>query len=98
MTPPVNALIAAREHLTNRRDEQVDWQAVDFIDAQLSQVPPGDDNRVDLLLGRSCAVLPDYEVKPGWYVAPAVVSMRPETIALIEATRLIFEAAEPIEY
>lgn len=55
----INALIAIRERATNRIDEQIDWNAVDPIDAQLAQVPPGQRNDVDLLLGRPDAVLPE---------------------------------------
>lgn len=54
----INVFIKLREHATNKRDEQIAWGAVDLIDAQLSKVPPGQDNRIDLLLGRRCAVLP----------------------------------------
>lgn len=59
MTPQeIDLIIAARDRLTNVRDEQVDWEAVDAFDAALADVPAGTDNRVDLLLGRMCAVLP----------------------------------------
>lgn len=40
----------------------------------------------------------EMEVEPGWYVNPAVTLMQPDTIALLEQTRLIFEQSEPIEY
>lgn len=91
----IDELIALRDRLTDRRDEAVDYVAVDQIDAKLAQVPAGERNDVDLLLGRTCAVLP---VREGWYVGPAVMLMQPDTIALLEQTRLIFEAAQPIEY
>jgi hypothetical protein len=55
-------LIARRDRLTNRRDGRLNRPALDEIDAQLSALcPAGQSNDVDLLLGRSCAVLPDYE-------------------------------------
>ncbi len=61
MTPPTPAqiarLIARRERLTNRRDERINFPAVKEIDAQLAQVPAGERNDVDLLLGRPCAQL-----------------------------------------
>lgn len=55
----INRLIERRNKLTNRRDGLTDSAVIARIDAQLRDVPPGQDNRVDLLLGRSCAVLPD---------------------------------------
>lgn len=54
----IDAICDARDRLTDRRDEEVDWEAVDAFDAVLATVPPGQDNRVDLYLGRPCAVLP----------------------------------------
>lgn len=61
MTPyiSVDDLIELRNRLTDRRDEQIDYVAVDEIDAQLHDVPPGTRNDVDLLLGRGEAVLPE---------------------------------------
>ncbi len=53
----IDILIAARNRLTNRRDEQIDFAAVDNIDALLSTCKPGRRNDVDLLLGRTCATL-----------------------------------------
>lgn len=70
----IDALIAIRERATNRRDEQIDWNAVDLIDAQLAQVPAGKRNDVDLLLGRSCAQLPEcveYQLRPATDTAAA---------------------------
>lgn len=59
MTPQeIDLIIAARDRLTDRRDEQVDWEAVRHFDEVLATVPPGERNDVDLLLGRACAVLP----------------------------------------
>lgn len=57
-TDQIDRLINRREKLTNRRDGRLNRPALDEIDAKLSQVPPGADNRVDKLLGRPCAVLP----------------------------------------
>jgi hypothetical protein len=54
----IDYLIAQRERLTNRRDEQIDFDAVAAIDAKLRQVPAGTRNDVDLALGRPEAVLP----------------------------------------
>lgn len=46
--------------LASRRDERINKPALDEIAAKLAeQVPPGQNNEVDPLLGRSCAVLPD---------------------------------------
>lgn len=53
----IDRLIARRNRLTNRRGTY-NKPAVDGIDAQLSQVPAGERNDIDLLLGRSCATLP----------------------------------------
>ncbi len=55
----IDRLIRNRNKLTDRRDERINYPAVDEIDAQLSEVPPGQRNDVDLLLGRSCAKLPE---------------------------------------
>jgi hypothetical protein len=57
----INRMIAARNKLTNVRDERIDWTTVDAIDTMLRDVPAGQRNDVDLLLGRSCAVLPTRE-------------------------------------
>jgi hypothetical protein len=54
----IDQLIAVRNYQTNRRDELTDWAQVDSIDVLLRDVPPGQRNDVDLLLGRLCAVLP----------------------------------------
>lgn len=69
----INTIIAARERLTNRRDEQIDWVAVDHFDAVLAQVPAGTRNDVDLLLGRP-AELPErveYQLRPATDTAAA---------------------------
>lgn len=58
-TAQIDRLIARRERLTNRRDGLTDSAVINRIDAQLATIPAGQDNRVDLLLGRSCATLPD---------------------------------------
>lgn len=90
----INALIATRERLTNLRDEQIDWTAVDLIDDVLSEVPPGQDNRVDLLLGRSCAVLPERDALQAACYGKGVMQWKrykPITIADAERFRLISE-------
>ena len=56
----IDTIIEARNLLTNRSGD-VDFSAeaiIDRIDAVLRDVPPGQRNDVDLLLGRPCAVLP----------------------------------------
>lgn len=64
MTNPVadkaiDKLIARRNKLTNRRDSLTDWSLIDKIDENLAQLSPaGERNDVDLLLGRTCATLP----------------------------------------
>ena len=55
----IDHLIGARNRLTGRRF--IDSRAVDHIDAVLRDVPAGQRNDVDLLLGRRCAKLPDYD-------------------------------------
>lgn len=97
----INALVATRNRLTNRRDEQVDWGAVDLIDAILRDVPPGQRNDVDLLLGRPTAVLPPRAALQAACEENGVTEyrwLRADTVSMIEMTRIIFEAAEPIEY
>ena len=112
MTEPtqeqIDRLIAIRERLTNRRDEQIDFVAVDLIDNMLREVTPGQRNDVDLLLGRSCAVLPSrsayYEVLAQLQDAAheagvtAEWTPAPDTAAMI---RLVWDALQnqpPIEY
>lgn len=74
MTPQeIDTICDARDRLTNRRDEEVDWEAVDAFDAALDEgVPPGQNNRVDKYLGRECAVMPkrpDYGLSDAQYRA-----------------------------
>lgn len=57
-TDQIDRLINRRNKLTNRRDGRLNRPALDEIDAKLREVPDGQDNRVDKLLGRPCAVLP----------------------------------------
>lgn len=57
-TEQIDRIINRRNKLTNRRDGRLNRPALDEIDAKLREVPPGTDNRVDLALGRPCAVLP----------------------------------------
>lgn len=54
----IDRLINRRNKLTNRRDGRLNRPALDEIDAKLREVPDGQDNRVDLLLARPCAALP----------------------------------------
>lgn len=49
----INRLIARREKLTNRRDEHINFPAVDEIDARLREIPAGERPDVDKLLGRA---------------------------------------------
>ena len=83
-------LIASRNKLTNRRDEWVDWKAVNRIDAQLAQVPAGQNNEVDRLLGRLCAVLP---VRAALQAACAEVGVTarwyPADVAMAEQYRMM---------
>lgn len=59
MTPDrITRLISRRDKLTCRRDGRINWPALREIDALLSEVPAGQDNRVDLALGRPEAQLP----------------------------------------
>lgn len=82
----INVLIKLREHATNKRDEQIAWGAVDLIDAQLSKVPAGQNNRIDLLLGRRCAVLPADEAIRVAAAQASVTAERltPQRIAQLE--------------
>lgn len=59
MTPKqIDKLIKRRDKLLTRRDGLYDHSVIDRIDAQLRDVPPGQNNEVDLALGRSCAIHP----------------------------------------
>lgn len=96
----IDALIAQRNLITDRRDiEALPYPDTSAIDAVLAEVPPGEDNRVDLLLGRPGAVLPkrvDYKI--GWFVSQAVTLSDPATQALIDKTRKLWRDAQAIEY
>ncbi len=81
----IDRLIAKRDRLLTRRDGLYDSEVINRIDAQLAQVEPGVDNRVDLALGRACAVHPAYYTK----AAPVVVVVS-ETQANIAA---LYDAA-----
>lgn len=66
----IDHLIAAREAITNRTEDYINLKAVDAIDALLSDVPPGQRDDVDLLLGRTCAELPEraeYDTLAEWH-------------------------------
>lgn len=82
-TSQIDRLIANRNKLTDRRDGLTDSKRVRNIDAQLSQVPAGADNRVDLLLGRACAVLP-----PHYMLTPREISVTQAEQYRIEAEGL----------
>jgi hypothetical protein len=87
----IDALLKVRSQLLSLRDLE---HGVDTspIDAVLREVPPGENNDVDLALGRTCATLPartDYGL--GNREIGAVQ-------ALIDTTRLLWREAEPIEY
>ena len=61
MTPErISQLIKRRNKLTSKRS--LNRPALDEIDAKLREVPAGERNDVDLLLGRACATLPDRAV------------------------------------
>ncbi len=49
--------LAQRDKILTRRDALIDSARVDAIDQKLQRVPPGHNNRVDLALGRPCAIL-----------------------------------------
>lgn len=85
-TQEIDALIAKRDRIAVRYAYRT--HQLDQIDRKLRRVPPGQDNRVDLALGRAEAVL----------TQRAEYTMRADTVALAEMTRIIFEQAEPIEY
>lgn len=92
MTPDqITALLNARDAWLCVRDECVNWEAVAAIESVLRDVPPGTDNRVDLALGRTCAVLPPR----AQYNISREVS---EVNRLIETTRQVWRETEPIEY
>lgn len=89
----IDALIAVRNSITDICTDFATNTAA--IDAVLAEIPAGVDNRVDLLLGRPEAVL---STRPGYILNQMVTLEQPETIALVEMTRIIFEQAAPIEY
>lgn len=53
----IDHLIGARNRITERRDEMIDFRAVDHIDAVLSAVPHGERPDVDAMLGRKRIVM-----------------------------------------
>lgn len=58
LTPDrINQLLTRREKLLTKRDALYDNKRVDRIEAILAQVPAGQNNRIDLALGRPCAQL-----------------------------------------
>lgn len=59
LTIDVDGLIARRNKLTDRRDGLTDSNVINRIDAKLREIPTGQREDVDLLLGR---VLPSYAV------------------------------------
>ena len=102
----IDHIIGARNRLTSRPDGLIDTRAVDHLDAVLRDVPAGQRNDVDLLLGRRCAVLPDYEALQAacaevgqgatWYQYGGIADVTPD-----DMRRIAQDAAqnqEPIEY
>ncbi len=87
LTPnKIDALIAKRDLMLTRRDGLYDHDVVNRIDAQLATVPAGQDNRVDLALGRSCAVQPprpNYQRDADLFAA----SLSPQLAADVEAVQ-----------
>lgn len=84
----IDHLITIRNVFTDRRDEMIDFGAVEHVDVLLSSVPPGQRNDVDLLLGRSCAALPK---RPGYFVNPAAQMwgwMGDDTITTVQIAEL----------
>ena len=68
--PLIDQLITSRNAITNVTEDFINLDAVDYIDSILATVPPGQDNRVDLLLGRRNATLPqraDYGELTEWH-------------------------------
>lgn len=78
----ISALLSQRNSLLQRRDVEhhVDTSAIDSVlDAECK---PGEDNRVDLALGRPCAVLPeriDYHVNADELTAQDIIDMEERT-------------------
>jgi len=87
----ITALLEVRSQLLSLRDldHSVDTSP---IDAVLRQIPPGADNRVDLVLGRQCAVLP---ARPDYKVGNREIDA---VQALIDTTRHIWFETEAIKY
>ena len=82
----IDRLINRRERLT--RSRYVNLPAVADIDAQLAeQFAPGERNDIDLLLGRSCAVLPE---RPAYFVSQAVTV--DEVVTMADALLEQYEA------
>lgn len=94
MTPEqIDALITVRNSITDICTDFATNTAA--IDSVLAEIPAGVDNRVDLILGRPEAVLPE---RPGYILNPVVTLEQPETISALEQTRIIFEAAQDWQY
>lgn len=86
----ITALLEVRSQLLSLRDLEHNPDTGP-IESVLRDVPPGVDNRIDLALGRTCAVLPprvEYNIS-------REVS---EVDRLIETTRKIWRETEAIEY
>jgi hypothetical protein len=84
----IDHLIGARNRITDRRDELIDTRAVAHIDAVLQDVPAGQRNDVDLLLGRRCAKLTtwvDYHLAQGLSNVMTLDELSDSIIAEMEA-------------
>jgi len=94
----IDALIEVRSQILSARDLEHNPDT-EPIDAVLREVPPGDDNRVDLALGRLCAVLPErVDYKVGWFISPDVTLEFQSVQELIETARRILRDAQAIPY
>lgn len=92
MTPEqITFLLSARDTWLCVRDECVNWEAVAEIESVLREVPPGIDNRVDLALGRRCAVLPP---RAQYNISREVSKVN----QLIDTTRQLWRKTKSIEY
>lgn len=97
MNPPtpeqIAKLIARRERLTNRRDEHINYPAVDEIDARLALIPVGKRPDVDALLGRRWSSDAD---RREWHDAAAQQTAQAAQQKMSEFQAHLSELADPI--
>lgn len=102
MNPPtpeqITKLIARRERLTNRRDERINFPAVNEIDTRLALIPVGERPDVDALLGRraECQRWSSDADRSAWHDAAAKQATQAAQAKVSEFEAHLAELADPI--